>query len=171
MLSFLVLVLNQNYEPLNVCSAKRAFLLLDKGKAEVIEHSQGLIHSVTSTFLLPSVIRVIYLIRRPRPRLRLSRREVFARDRYTCQYCGRETKDLTLDHVVPKHRGGRHIWENLVSACKVCNHRKAGHTPSEARMKLLHQPFQPQVNHYYMFYQYLQDRESWQKFIPEWERR
>jgi 5-methylcytosine-specific restriction endonuclease McrA len=171
MLSFLVLVLNQNYEPLNVCSAKRAFLLLDKGKAEVIEHSQGVIRSVADVFPLPSVVRMVYLVRRPRPRLRLSRREVFARDRYTCQYCGRQTKDLTLDHVVPRYKGGKHIWENLVSACKVCNHKKAGRTPTEARMKLLHQPFQPQVNHYYMFYQYLQDREGWQKFIPEWERR
>jgi len=170
MLNFLVLVLNQTYEPLNVCRARRALVLLDKGKAEVIEHSQGLAHSVSSAFPLPSVIRMIYFIRRPRPRLRLSRREVFARDRYTCQYCGRETRELTLDHVIPRHKGGEHVWENLVSACKVCNHRKAGRTPTEARMRLIRQPFQPQVSHYYMFYQYLQDRAGWQKFIPEWER-
>jgi hypothetical protein len=73
--------------------------------------------------------------------MRLSRREIFSRDRYLCQYCGKQTRDLTLDHVLPRHRGGRHEWENLVSACKTCNHRKAGRTPHEANMRLAREPF------------------------------
>jgi 5-methylcytosine-specific restriction endonuclease McrA len=165
-----VLVLNQNYEPLNVCNTRRAFVLVDRGKAEVLEHALGHLRSATRLFPRPSVIRLIYMIKRPRPQMRLSRREVFNRDRHTCQYCGRRgQRDLTLDHVVPRHRGGRHIWENLVTACKPCNHRKAGHTPHEARMKLMRQPYQPHVSSYYVVYPYLNSEEGWRKFIPGWE--
>src|SRR4030042_6104274 len=106
-----VLVLNQNYEPLNVCNVRRAVVLLDRGKAEVLENGRGVIHSASSTLPLPSVIRLVYLIRRPRPQLKLTRREVFTRDKYTCQYCGKQTRELTLDHVIPRHRGGKHTWE------------------------------------------------------------
>ena len=73
---------------------------------------------------MPSVIRLIYLIRRPRPQGRLTRRDIFLRDGFACQYCGKETKELTLDHVMPRHRGGGHNWENIVAACKHCNHRR-----------------------------------------------
>ncbi len=169
MIDTAVLVLNQNYEPLNVCNARRAFVLVDRGKAEVLEHGEGGIRTTSYLFPLPSVIRMIYLIRLPRPKMRLSRREVFNRDRYTCLYCGRRTRDLTLDHVLPRHRGGGHAWENLASACKTCNHRKAGRTPQEAQMRLLNEPFAPQVNSYYVVYRYLDGQESWRKFIPGWE--
>ncbi len=165
-----VLVLNQNYEPLNVCNARRAFVLVDRGKAEVLEHGQGALRTALHSFPLPSVIRLIYMIRRPRPQMRLTRREVFVRDNYTCQYCARQTKDLTIDHVMPRHRGGRHTWDNLVSACRSCNHRKAGHTPAEAHMKLLKEPARPPASSFYVFYHYLQDQEDWRKFIPGWER-
>jgi 5-methylcytosine-specific restriction endonuclease McrA len=165
-----VLVLNQNYEPLNVCNARRAFVLVDRGKAEVIEHGDGALHSAFQTFKLPSVIRLIYMIRRPRPQMRLTRREVFVRDHYTCQYCGKQTKDLTIDHVMPRHRGGRHTWDNLVSACRHCNHRKAGQTPQEARMKLMSEPSRPPSSSYYVFYHYLEVQVEWRKFIPGWER-
>jgi 5-methylcytosine-specific restriction endonuclease McrA len=165
-----VLLLNQNYEPLNVCTARRAFNLLDRGKAEVLEHGAGELRSAHAAFTLPSVIRLIYLIKRPRPQMRLSRREVFNRDRYTCQYCGRRgQRDLTLDHVLPRHRGGRHSWDNLVTACKACNHRKAGRTPLEAHMRLLREPYQPRVNSYYVVYPYLSQQEAWRKFVPGWE--
>lgn len=170
MLGSSVLVLNQNYEPLNVCNARRAFNLLDRGKAEVLEHGRGHLRSSSAIFPLPSVIRLIYLIKRPRPQMRLSRREVFNRDRFTCQYCGkRGQRDLTLDHVLPRHRGGRHSWDNLVTACKTCNHRKAGRTPHEAKMQLMHEPYQPRVNSYYVVYPYLNNEEGWRKFIPGWE--
>ncbi|MBI4496557.1 MAG: HNH endonuclease [Chloroflexi bacterium] len=166
-----VLVLNQNYEPLNVCTVRRAFILVDRGKAEVLEHNHASIRTPTHVYDVPSVIRLIYLIRRPRAQRRLSRREIFLRDRYTCQYCGRETRDLTIDHVVPRHRGGRHSWENLTSACKPCNHRKAGRTPDEARMKLLQEPQPPPAAGSPFVYPHLVSRQEWRKFIPEWELR
>ena len=169
MIGSAVLVLNQNYEPLNVCNARRAVVLLHRGKAEVLEHSEGTIHSPSFSIPLPSVIRLVYLIKRPRPQRRLTRRDIFTRDRHTCQYCARETKDLTLDHVLPRHRGGRHSWENVVSACKACNHRKAGRTPSEAGMKLLRLPKAPRITSYYILYPHLQNQEEWRKFVPAWE--
>jgi 5-methylcytosine-specific restriction endonuclease McrA len=170
MSSTAVLVLNQNYEPLNVCNARRAFVLVDRGKAEVIEHGEGELRSALQAYPLPSVIRLIYMIRRPRPQMRLTRREVFVRDKYTCQYCGKQTKDLTIDHVMPRHRGGRHTWDNLVSACRACNHRKAGRTPLEAHMKLLSEPKRPPSSSYYVFYHYLEAQLEWRKFIPGWDR-
>ncbi|TAK20977.1 MAG: HNH endonuclease [Chloroflexota bacterium] len=164
-----VLVLNQNYEPLNVCNQKRALVLLDRGKAEVLEHGMGTLRTTSTHFRVPSVIRLIYLIRRPRPKARLCRKEVFVRDGFTCQYCGVRGRDLTIDHVIPRHRGGRHTWENLVSACRACNHRKGGKTVDESRMQLLRSPFQPKVSTYYILHQYLHSNGDWRKFIPEWE--
>ena len=164
-----VLVLNQNYEPLNVCNVRRALVLVLRGKAEVIETAAKAIRTTTSSYLLPSVIRLVHMVRRPRPRVRLTRKEVFARDGWACVYCGRSTRELTLDHVVPRHRGGAHTWENLVSACKPCNHRKAGRTPDEAHMHLGGEPGQPRVSIYYQFFQYLNVEEAWRKFVPGWE--
>jgi 5-methylcytosine-specific restriction endonuclease McrA len=164
-----VLVLNQNYEPLNVCNVKRALVLVLRGKAEVIESGRTAWHSATEAFKLPSVIRLIQYIRRPRPKLRLTRKEVFNRDSWTCQYCGRVSKDLTLDHVMPRHRGGPHTWDNLVSACKTCNHRKAGRTPSEASMRLLHEPIAPRVSLYHSFFPYLGSQMEWRKFVPGYD--
>ncbi len=164
-----VLVLNQNYEPLNVCNVRRAFVLVDCGKAEIIENGRGYLHTPSALFEIPSVIRLIYLIRRPRPQGRLTRREVFLRDRFSCQYCGKQTKELTLDHVLPRHRGGGHHWENVVAACKGCNHRKAGRTPTEAHMHLGREPVRPRYNLFHTFYPYLEQQEEWRKFIPGWD--
>ena len=161
-----VLVLNQNYEPLNVCNARRAIVLVDGGKAEVLEVDGVVYRSPSRTLRVPSVIRLNHLIKRPRPRVRLTRREVFLRDQHTCQYCGVMSKDLTLDHVVPKHRGGRHQWDNLVSACRSCNHRKGGKTVEEAKMALRQPPAEPRATPQYLFQQYLGENEGWRKFIP-----
>ena len=162
-----VLVLNQNYEPLNVCNAKRAIVLVSNGKAEVIREAEGLVmKSMRLALRVPSVIRMVYFIRRPRPVARLSRHEVFARDRYTCQYCGQATRDLTLDHVTPRHRGGQHSWENLVTACRACNHRKAGRTPAEARMRLLSEPRRPSTTLFALFARYLSHHPGWSLFVP-----
>ena len=164
-----VLVLNQNYEPLNVCTVRRAFVLVDRGKAEIIENGRGDLHSVYLSFTIPSVIRLIYLIRRPRPQGRLTRRDVFLRDRYTCQYCGKHTRELTLDHLIPRHRGGRHDWANIVAACKTCNHRKAGRTPEEAHMHLVRPPFRPSFGYQRVLFPFLETQAGWRKFVPGYE--
>ena len=140
-----VLVLNQNYEPLNVCNVRRALILVLRGKAEVIESARSVFHTARATFVLPSVIRLVHMIKRPRPKVRLSRKEIFARDGWRCVYCGRVTRDLTLDHVLPRHRGGPHTWENLVAACRACNHRKSDRTPEQAHMPLLYTPYVPSL--------------------------
>lgn len=163
-----VLVLNQNYEPLNVCHVHRAFVLVFGGKAEVVEGNGHVLRTPTKTYQTPSVIRLLYLIKRAQPVAKLTRREIFMRDDYRCQYCGIRTHDLTLDHVIPRHRGGLHRWDNLVSACKPCNHRKGGRLPDEARMHLRSKPVQPRVSRYYWVYQHLQHEHDpgWLKFIP-----
>jgi 5-methylcytosine-specific restriction endonuclease McrA len=162
-----VLVLNQNYEPLNVCRVRRAVVLLYYGKAEMLENGTGFIHSTNYNFPLPSVIRLAYMIKRPRPQRKLTRLEVFHRDQYTCQYCGKPTHQLTLDHVIPRYRGGEHVWENVVSACIPCNRRKAGKTPNEAGMKLIRQPTPPRGNtFFYIPHHYRQIQSQWQKYLP-----
>ncbi len=161
-----VLLLNQNYEPLNVCRLRRAIVLLGKGKAEMVENGMGYIHTSTQLFEIPSVIRLMYMVRRPLPMRRLTRRELLLRDRYQCQYCGAEARELTLDHVIPRVRGGQHLWENMVTACMACNHRKAGRTPQEAGMRLRSQPKPPSASPYYPFLPYLERREEWRKFVP-----
>ena len=143
-----VLLLNADYEPLNVCDVRRAFRLVFGEKAEVIQYDHHEVATVRVSYRAPSVIRLQHHIRRPRPRVRLSRREVFARDSHMCQYCGRQSVELTLDHVMPRHRGGAHTWDNLVAACKSCNHRKGGKTVDEARMRLLRQPHEPRCDVY-----------------------
>jgi 5-methylcytosine-specific restriction endonuclease McrA len=162
-----VLVLNQNYEPLNVCDIRRAFGLLGAAKAELLERNHQVIHTPTTSQRAPSVIRLVYMVKRPRPRVKLSRREVFARDRHTCQYCGTHGRELTIDHVLPKHRGGRHEWENLVAACRTCNHRKGNKTPAEARMSLLHEPRAPKADVRYLYGTYLADErnDAWRSYL------
>jgi 5-methylcytosine-specific restriction endonuclease McrA len=161
-----VLVLNQNYEPLNICRARRAVVLLWRGKAEVLENNHSAIHSAALTIELPSVIRLIYLIKRPRLPRKLSRREVFLRDNYTCQYCGRQTRELTIDHVVPRHLGGEHVWDNVVSACKACNQRKAGRSPRGAEMKLLRQPSAPHATSHRIGFDGFHRHPEWLKYVP-----
>jgi 5-methylcytosine-specific restriction endonuclease McrA len=148
---------------------RRAFVLVGDGRAEVIELSDAVWHTTSRAFDCPSVIRLLYLIKRVQPVAKLTRREVFMRDNFTCQYCGQQVKDLTIDHVIPRHRGGAHRWENLVSACKSCNHRKGGKLPEEARMTLLREPSQPRVSRYYWVHQHLQGGYDpvWMKFIPD----
>ena len=167
-INFPVLVLNQNYEPLNICRVRRAVMLLYYGKAEMLENGTGFIHSASYTFPVPSVIRLADIIKRPRPKRKLTRLEIFHRDQYTCQYCGRQTHQLTLDHVIPRYRGGEHTWKNVVSACIPCNRNKAGKTPKEAGMRLIRQPAPPQGNSFfYLSYSYRQTHSQWQKYLPQ----
>jgi len=169
MINLPVLVLNQTYEPLNICRVRRAVILIYQNKAEMLENGSGFIHSIDRDFPVPSVIRIASMIKRPRRRERkLTRLEVFKRDRYTCQYCGKETRNLTFDHVIPRFRGGQHTWENVVSACVRCNRHKAGRTPAEASMKLLHQPVQPRsTGLFYVPSHFSQILSEWQKYIPQ----
>lgn len=166
-----VLVLNQNYEPLNVCHVRRAIVLVFDGKAEVLETREVFVTSPSRRVAAPSVIRMVYLIHRPRPRVKLTRREVFIRDGFTCQYCGRQGNDLTIDHVVPRSRGGGHAWENLVSACKPCNHRKGGKSLGEARMTLRRLPTEPRAGQYYTIERRLDGAvvDDWSKFLPGYQ--
>jgi 5-methylcytosine-specific restriction endonuclease McrA len=163
-----VLVLNQNYEPLNVCNVRRALVLVLGGKAEVLELNHHIVRSPSISIHAPSVIRLAYQIKRPRPHARLSRKEVFIRDNHTCQYCGLRTRDLTLDHVIPRSKGGAHSWENLVSACRGCNHKKGGKTLEQARMHLARPPREPKASVYHMVYRYMENGplEEWLMYIP-----
>jgi 5-methylcytosine-specific restriction endonuclease McrA len=161
-----VLVLNENYLPLNICKVRRAVVLVLIGKAEVVENGRGHFAASSGKYDIPSVIRLMYIIRKRSHPRKMTKLEVFNRDRYICQYCGREAKELTLDHVVPRLKKGEHTWENLVTACIPCNRRKAGRTPAEAEMPLLRQPKAPGNVGFYIPYQYLRARSEWQKYLP-----
>lgn len=138
-----VLVLNQDYSPLTVCTAERAFLLIYAEKAErVHDDPTQILRTVSREYKMPSVIRLQKYIYVPFKSVLLSRQNVFKRDRQECQYCG-STRDLTLDHVMPRSRGGNSSWLNLVTACKKCNSYKGDRTPEEADMPLQNQPFKP----------------------------
>jgi len=160
-----VLVLNQDYQPVNVCRVRRAVVLLLRGKAEMVQDGLGEIHSADCALPIPSVIHLTYMVRRPYLDKKLTRIEVFNRDHYTCQYCGKKTNELTLDHVIPRHRGGEHAWENVVSCCPPCNHHKAGRSPWEAGMPLLGKPRKPKVGGFRVPYQYLKAYSEWQRFL------
>jgi 5-methylcytosine-specific restriction endonuclease McrA len=160
-----VLVLNQNYEPLNVCHVRKAILLLFRGKAEVLENGRGYLHSMNGVFDVPSVIRLMHFVKRPNRRRKMTKLEVFNRDKYICQYCGIHFKELTIDHVIPKKRGGQHTWENIVSACVPCNRRKAGRTPKEAEMPLLNEPKAPSNSGYYIPVNYTNSNQGWRKYL------
>ena len=160
-----VLVLNLNYVPINICTVRRAVVLVGKGKAELLENHRGEIRTVTSVVDVPSIIRLVYLVKKPFLPRKLSKKEVFLRDRFTCQYCGKKTQDLTLDHVIPRRQHGSHTWENVVAACTRCNLHKAGRTPVEARMVLHKEPRAPDPNPYLI----LQNRiilDEWLPYIP-----
>jgi len=138
-----VLVLNQDYSALTVCSMPKAFLLVYLNKAELVAESDSAkLHSIHQTFPYPSVIRLHRYVYFPYKGVVLSRQNIFKRDGNQCQYCG-SSDHLTLDHVIPKSRQGRTSWDNLITACKYCNSKKGHMTPEEAGMHLMRQPFKP----------------------------
>ncbi len=166
-----VLVLNQNYEPLNICTLRRAVNMVMTGKAEVVRTNGHYVRTVSGGFEAPSVVRLCYLIRRPLPQVRVSRRAILARDNYTCQYCGHQSRDLTVDHVIPRRHGGGDTWENLVACCRRCNLVKGDRTPAQADMKLLRKPRRPNYVPYLSLTQYAKaiTREAWRDFLPVYE--
>jgi 5-methylcytosine-specific restriction endonuclease McrA len=163
-----VLVLNANFEPINVCNTRRAVGLILSGKADMVMNGRGCIQTVRQAIPIPSVIRLEQMIHRPRLKIKLTRREVFRRDNYTCQYCGRHIGDLTVDHVLPRHLGGEHIWTNVVTACPACNHRKGGRRLEEAHMSLLHIPKEPPASAHYIFGRHIDQNNEWEQFIKGW---
>jgi 5-methylcytosine-specific restriction endonuclease McrA len=138
-----VLVLNQDYQAIGVCSAERAFVLVYLQKAELLhEHPHLRLHTIDKAFSFPSIIRLYRYIHVPYKKVQLSRQNVFRRDAHECLYCGSH-HDLTIDHVTPKFLGGKDTWENLATACQSCNSKKGHLTPEAAGMTLKYTPFRP----------------------------
>ena len=137
-----VLVLNATYEPINVTAVRRAMVLLLKGVAQAEEMHSAEVHSASHSHKVPSVIRLLAYRHIPQQSRALSRKNILLRDRNTCQYCGTvlSSSELTLDHVIPRSRGGSSTWENLVACCHPCNRRKGNQSPAEAGMKLMREP-------------------------------
>jgi 5-methylcytosine-specific restriction endonuclease McrA len=131
-----VLVLNASYEPINVCTVRRAAVLLLKGRAELVECSDECLRSERIALDRPLVVRLVTYVRIPRDihRRKITRKAVLARDSWTCQYCGSQRSGLTVDHVIPRSRGGKSVWENIVAACGPCNRRKGNRLPIEIQM-------------------------------------
>jgi len=138
-----VLVLNQNYEPITICNARRAIILTYLGKAEVISSvNNKVIRTVYRTFEYPSIVRLIIFVRVPFKKIILSRKNIIRRDNHRCQFCG-ASSNLTIDHIIPKSRGGEDTWENLTTACIKCNNKKGDRIPEEAKMVLYNNPKKP----------------------------
>lgn len=165
MLNRHVLVLNQNFEPLSVCSVKRAVIMVYLNRAEIIEALDGYkIRSVSLSMSVPSVVRLGIYVRVPIKRIMLTRKNIIKRDGYRCQYCGNKVTQMTVDHVIPKNLGGQDIWENLVAACPKCNNKKGQRTPDQAGLALLRKPRRP--NHITFIQQFIgiNDR-RWKQYL------
>ena len=162
-----VLVLNATYEPLSTVSVQRAIVLLLKEKAELVEAAAERLHAVCTSLPVPLVIRLVYYVRIPHPVvLSPTRKSVALRDNYTCQYCGAAPGRalLTLDHIVPRSRGGQTTWDNVVAACRACNMRKGNRTPEEAGLVLRKHPGRP----HYLAFLLLSEagpRDVWSKYV------
>ena len=164
-----VLVLNATYEPINVCTLRRAAVLLLKEKAELLEQRNGdVLHSERMTLERPDVIRLTNYVRIPREahRRKITRRAVLARDSWTCQYCGSTKSGLTVDHVIPRSRGGKSVWENIVAACANCNRRKGNRLPREIHMHPTRSPKAPAPM---VFIQVASPKipQTWQQYLPQ----
>ncbi len=159
-----VLVLNASYEPLNITSWRRAVVLLLKGKAERVEQSNKYAYPGLP---LPTVIRLRHYVRVPYKEIPLTRRNILYRDGHFCQYCGYGGEALTLDHVIPRSRGGGDTWENIVAACVQCNVKKGSRTPKEANMPLYQMPRKPYSSLYFEVAKHLEsgNHEEWQKYV------
>ena len=163
-----VLILNASYEPLHVCSVKRAVALLMHDVAERTEDSAKILRSPSQVFAVPSVIRLKKYVRRPpNQKVAFNRKNVFRRDDNTCQYCGIKSNELTLDHVLPRSRGGRTSWENVAACCKKCNAKKRDRTPEEANMLLKRKPYAPRFVFSSAFGIMPNIDPIWEKYLPK----
>jgi 5-methylcytosine-specific restriction endonuclease McrA len=160
-----VLLLNQNFTPLAVCSAKRAIIMVWTGKAEIIKVSGDYLNSISRSFVVPSIIRLLSFVSIARKlNIQLSKQNVLRRDNGVCQYCGKSTGRMTIDHVVPKSHGGAETWENLVCACPECNNSKGDRTLEEAGMELIRKPKRPSIGSI-LFPHRLIVHNSWYPFL------
>ncbi|MEE9258421.1 MAG: HNH endonuclease [Nitrospinaceae bacterium] len=163
------LVLNCSYEPLQFCSAKHAIVMILTGRAEGIESDGYVIRSPSATFPLPAVIRVLNIVKRVRRRgVTFSKKNILRRDNFTCQYCGISNHILTVDHILPKSRGGATNWKNVVVACKPCNLKKGSRTPAETGMRLIRKPAKPDIQFPYFIIPSGPEShlELWLKYLP-----
>ncbi|MBA2474758.1 MAG: HNH endonuclease [Actinobacteria bacterium] len=162
-----VLVLNASYEPLNVCSVRRAHVLVFKGRAEVLEELRQPLRSASDTFAWPHVIRLVNYVRVPRAvQRKISRRALFARDGWRCAYCGTASGRLTLDHVIPRSRGGGSVWENVVTSCAPCNLRKGNRLLEETAMRLRTPP-RPPAPVLFIHLATSSIPTGWQRYLPQ----
>lgn len=164
-----VLVLNQDNTPISICTVQRAFILTYLNKTELVKPANGYrLNSVDQSFPMPAVIRLTRYVHIPYKGVALTRQNIFKRDNFNCQYCG-TSRELTLDHVIPKSKGGRSSWDNLITACKRCNTRKGDYSPAEAGIRLRTKPFKPT---YLMFLRDFSGYhcEEWHPFLPEVKR-
>tara|TARA_B100000029_G_scaffold169268_1_gene165482 strand:- start:634 stop:1179 length:546 start_codon:yes stop_codon:yes gene_type:complete len=159
-----VLVLNANYSPMMICTAKRAICMDYLDKVEVLVNYEEKVHSPSLSWDLPSVVKIRDFIRYDNLSVDLNRKNIIARDEYTCQYCGKSKSPLTIDHVIPKGKGGQDTWENLVVACKPCNQKKGDRTPDEAGMPLTRIPKRPNRLHY--FQRFVKEKQQdWRPYL------
>ena len=168
--SFKSLVLNYSYEPLQFCSARHALIMVFGGRAEELDYSDYCVRTPSKSFAIPTVVRVLKMVHRNRKNgIAFSKKNILRRDDYTCQYCGASNHPLTVDHVMPKSRGGKTSWTNVVVACKSCNLKKGNRTPLEIDMKLKRKPIKPD----YQFIPFVipsgpgSHLEIWQKYLPQ----
>ncbi len=161
-----VLVLNSSYEPLGICDQRKAITLIFGGKAvTVANHPELAISTVSRRFPLPVVVRLRSYISKPFKRVLLSRKNILLRDNHQCQYCGTNDSPLTVDHILPRSRGGESTWENLIAACPRCNSAKGNRTPREAGMNPLKKPMKP--HHLLLFTEHLTPTvsEHWKPYL------
>lgn len=164
MLNAKVLLLNQNYEPLTVVSARKAIVLEFAEKVEVVEHRESWIHSQHLRHPVPSIVRLRRFVHIPHKRVELTRRNIFRRDSFRCQYCATMKGPFTIDHVLPKTRGGGDTWENLVCACIACNSRKGNRTPEQASIRLIRLPRRPSHLFFIQYFIGIQE-EGWKPYL------
>ena len=159
-----VLVLNTNYAPLMICTAKRAICLKYLDKIDILETYNNQIHSPTTTLDLPSIVKLRDFVRYNSMNVVMSRKNIMIRDIQTCQYCGNRSSTMTIDHIIPRERDGSDQWDNLVVACQPCNKKKGNRTPDEAMMPLIKKPGKPNRIHY--FQQFIhRDQDAWRPYL------
>jgi 5-methylcytosine-specific restriction endonuclease McrA len=168
--SFKILVLNYSYEPLQFCNAKRALIMVLSGRAEGLEVDGYQVKSPNATYPLPTVIRVLKMVRKKKGKsISFSKKNILKRDNFTCQYCGEKPQILTIDHIIPKSRGGETTWNNVVVACKPCNLKKSNKTLDESGLVLAKKPIKP---NFYLYSIAIPPApkshiECWNKYLPK----